>query len=138
MIGISQRDVRSYYYHIDQQKEDIIIDIKSFFINNLKEKFFDSNCELELLHMSLIINAFNKLLVVIDVYRPNRGRVLLIDINPFGQSTDSLLFDWDELNAMRDDYRLEVIFNFLSFKLFKEIIQNLIIRLIGTSTQIFN
>jgi hypothetical protein len=104
----------------------------------LKEKFFDSNCELELLHMSLIINAFNKLLVVIDVYRPNRGRVLLIDINPFGQSTDSLLFDWDELNAMRDDYRLEVIFNFLSFKLFKEIIQNLIIRLIGTSTQIFN
>jgi hypothetical protein len=104
----------------------------------LKEKFFDSNCELELLHMNLIINAFNKLLVVIDVYRPNRGRVLLIDINPFGQSTDSLLFDWDELNAMRDDYRLEVIFNFLSFKLFKEIIQNLIIRLIGTSTQIFN
>jgi hypothetical protein len=62
--------------------------------------------------MSLIINIFNKLLVVIDVYRPNRGRVLLIDINPFGQLTDSLLFDWDELNAMRDDYHLEVIFEF--------------------------
>jgi hypothetical protein len=49
----------------------------------------------------LIIDKYSS--VVIDIYRPNTGRVVLIDINPFGESTDSLLFDWDELNGLRDD-----------------------------------
>ena len=42
-------------------------------------------------------------LVVIDVYRPNSGRIVLIDINPFGETTDSLLFDWEELNGQQWD-----------------------------------
>ena len=41
--------------------------------------------------------------VVIDVYRPNSGRVVLIDINPFGETTDSLLFDWEELSDQQWD-----------------------------------
>uniref|UniRef100_A0A8C6PIS0 Translation initiation factor eIF2 assembly protein n=1 Tax=Nothobranchius furzeri TaxID=105023 RepID=A0A8C6PIS0_NOTFU len=41
----------------------------------------------------------NKLIVVFDVYRDSQGRVWLIDLNPFGEVTDSLLFRWDELTS---------------------------------------
>ncbi|CAG2101468.1 unnamed protein product [Medioppia subpectinata] len=41
--------------------------------------------------------------VVMDVYRPTRGRVVLVDMNPFGATTDSLLFDWEELYTRRLD-----------------------------------
>ena len=36
---------------------------------------------------------------VIDLYRTGRNSVLLIDVNPFGDVTDSLLFDWVELRS---------------------------------------
>ncbi|XP_007504021.1 cell division cycle protein 123 homolog isoform X2 [Monodelphis domestica] len=39
----------------------------------------------------------NKLIVVFDVYRDSMGKVWLIDFNPFGEVTDSLLFTWEEL-----------------------------------------
>lgn len=39
------------------------------------------------------------ILVVLDLYRPASGSVVLIDVNPFGETTDSLLFDWDELRS---------------------------------------
>uniref|UniRef100_A0A8C5UQQ5 Translation initiation factor eIF2 assembly protein n=1 Tax=Microcebus murinus TaxID=30608 RepID=A0A8C5UQQ5_MICMU len=39
----------------------------------------------------------NKLIVVFDIYRDSRGKVWLIDFNPFGEVTDSLLFTWEEL-----------------------------------------
>lgn len=44
---------------------------------------------------------------VMDIYRPRSGEVILIDLNPFGESTDSLLFDWRELNEIS----LQVIAN---------------------------
>ncbi|XP_033017819.1 cell division cycle protein 123 homolog isoform X2 [Lacerta agilis] len=48
----------------------------------------------------------NKLIVVFDIYRDSMGRVWLIDFNPFGEVTDSLLFMWEELrsgNGLKDD-----------------------------------
>ncbi|XP_019316332.1 cell division cycle protein 123 homolog isoform X4 [Panthera pardus] len=44
----------------------------------------------------------NKLIVVFDVYRDSRGKVWLIDFNPFGEVTDSLLFTWEELISGRN------------------------------------
>ncbi|KAM7128989.1 translation initiation factor eIF2 assembly protein isoform X2 [Mycteria americana] len=41
----------------------------------------------------------NKLIVVFDVYRDSRGKIWLIDFNPFGEVTDSLLFTWEELTS---------------------------------------
>ncbi|XP_030108123.1 translation initiation factor eIF2 assembly protein isoform X1 [Mus musculus] len=41
----------------------------------------------------------NKLIVVFDIYRDSRGKVWLIDFNPFGEVTDSLLFTWEELTS---------------------------------------
>uniref|UniRef100_A0A8C4FGZ0 Translation initiation factor eIF2 assembly protein n=1 Tax=Catagonus wagneri TaxID=51154 RepID=A0A8C4FGZ0_9CETA len=43
----------------------------------------------------------NKLIVVFDIYRDSRGKVWLIDFNPFGEVTDSLLFTWEELLSGR-------------------------------------
>ena len=42
--GISQRDVRSHYAHIGQQKNEMIADIKHFFDTHMKNKFFDNDC----------------------------------------------------------------------------------------------
>ncbi|OXB77730.1 UNVERIFIED_CONTAM: hypothetical protein H355_011994 [Colinus virginianus] len=41
-------------------------------------------------------------MVVFDVYRDSRGKIWLIDFNPFGEVTDSLLFTWDELTSGRN------------------------------------
>uniref|UniRef100_A0A8D0UZI6 Translation initiation factor eIF2 assembly protein n=2 Tax=Sus scrofa TaxID=9823 RepID=A0A8D0UZI6_PIG len=43
----------------------------------------------------------NKLIVVFDIYRDSRGKVWLIDFNPFGEVTDALLFTWEELLSGR-------------------------------------
>lgn len=40
---------------------------------------------------------------MLDVYRPEKRRVQLIDINPYGKVTDSLFFDWSELNPEEFD-----------------------------------
>ena len=37
------------------------------------------------------------------------GRVILIDINPFGQTTDSLLFDWEQLNYNKNDSQIDEV-----------------------------
>ncbi|CAG2101466.1 unnamed protein product [Medioppia subpectinata] len=84
LIGITQRDVRSYYEHIGHQKEDIIGDIHRLFVTRIQNQFPDRD-------------------FVMDVYRPTRGRVVLVDMNPFGATTDSLLFDWEELYTRRLD-----------------------------------
>lgn len=41
---------------------------------------------------------------MIDVYRPAKDSVILLDFNPFGETTDGLLFSWRELQG-EDDIR---------------------------------
>uniref|UniRef100_A0A6J0TYF8 Translation initiation factor eIF2 assembly protein n=1 Tax=Pogona vitticeps TaxID=103695 RepID=A0A6J0TYF8_9SAUR len=87
LIGISQRDYTQYYEHIFKQKEEICRCIQEFFKKHIQYKFFDED-------------------FVFDVYRDSWGRVWLIDFNPFGEVTDSLLFTWEELrsgNILKDD-----------------------------------
>ena len=38
-----------------------------------------------------------------DVYRPAQGRIILVDFNPFGITTDSLLFSWSEFRVSGSD-----------------------------------
>ncbi|XP_013823892.1 PREDICTED: cell division cycle protein 123 homolog isoform X3 [Capra hircus] len=78
LIGISQRDYTQYYDHISKQKEEICRCIQDFFKKHIQYKFLDED-------------------FVFDIYRDSRGKVWLIDFNPFGEVTDSLLFTWDEL-----------------------------------------
>ncbi|GAB1285944.1 Cell division cycle protein 123 homolog [Apodemus speciosus] len=89
LIGISQRDYTQYYDHISKQKEEICRCIQDFFKDHLQYKFLDED-------------------FVFDIYRDSRhrGKVWLIDFNPFGEVTDSLLFTWEELtseNNLRGD-----------------------------------
>ncbi|XP_077194059.1 translation initiation factor eIF2 assembly protein isoform X1 [Paroedura picta] len=87
LIGISQRDYTQYYEHISKQKEEICRCIQEFFKKHIQYKFFDED-------------------FVFDVYRDSRGRVWLIDFNPFGEVTDSLLFTWEEVlsgNNLKDE-----------------------------------
>ncbi|KAG8201612.1 hypothetical protein JTE90_012683 [Oedothorax gibbosus] len=80
LIGISQREPSAYFEHIGRYKSDIVEDIVSFYQTHIHLKFPATN-------------------YVFDVYRRIKGRVCLIDFNPFGSVTDSLLFSWDELNS---------------------------------------
>ncbi|KAG7456286.1 hypothetical protein MATL_G00250190 [Megalops atlanticus] len=78
LIGISQRDYTQYYQHISKQRGDICRAIHDFFRDHVQYKFLDED-------------------FVLDVYRDSEGRVWVIDLNPFGEVTDSLLFTWEEL-----------------------------------------
>ncbi|XP_026523429.1 cell division cycle protein 123 homolog [Notechis scutatus] len=85
--GISQRDYTQYYEHISKQKEEICRCIQDFFTKHIQYKFLDED-------------------FVFDVYRDSMGRVWLIDFNPFGEVTDSLLFTWEEIrsgNSLKND-----------------------------------
>uniref|UniRef100_A0A8C3L2E4 Translation initiation factor eIF2 assembly protein n=1 Tax=Chrysolophus pictus TaxID=9089 RepID=A0A8C3L2E4_CHRPC len=83
LIGISQRDYTQYYDHISKQHEEICRSIQEFFKKHIQYKFLDED-------------------FVFDVYRDSRGKIWLIDFNPFGEVTDSLLFTWDELTSGRN------------------------------------
>jgi len=39
---------------------------------------------------------------VFDVYISDKKRVFVLDVLPFGEPTDPLLFDWDELSLPDD------------------------------------
>ncbi|XP_055939325.1 cell division cycle protein 123 homolog [Argiope bruennichi] len=78
LIGICQREHSLYFDHIHRYKDEIINDIAHFFQHQIHSKFSCNN-------------------YVFDVYRKKKDLVYLIDFNPFGVVTDSLLFNWDEL-----------------------------------------
>jgi len=78
LIGISQRDTASYYAHMEKDKHSIKQDISSFYREHIQDEFPSSS-------------------FVFDVTRPAKDKVILLDFNPFGETTDSLLFQWGEL-----------------------------------------
>ncbi|GAA6080809.1 cell division cycle protein 123 homolog, partial [Tachysurus ichikawai] len=80
LIGISQRDYTQHYQHISKQEVSISSSIQQFFRENVQHQFLNED-------------------FVLDVYRDSTGRVWLIDFNPFGEVTDSLLFTWEELTS---------------------------------------
>lgn len=80
VIGICQRHTDMFHSFIGDQKDEIVADIISFFYHVIKDNFPDKS-------------------FCFDVYRRNQGKLLLLDFNPFGAVTDSLLFTWDELEG---------------------------------------
>lgn len=77
LVGISQREVSQFYPFVGKDKEDIVRDIGSFFAEQVLPKFPLDD-------------------YVMDVVRHCKDKVSLVDINPYGVTTDSLLFDWSE------------------------------------------
>ncbi|KAJ3414673.1 hypothetical protein HDV05_006208 [Chytridiales sp. JEL 0842] len=79
IIGISQRDFVNHYPFLVQSRAEIESRINAFFEGEIRTKFPNSSY------------AF-------DVYvNRNNEKVWLVDFSPFGSSTDSLLFSWNEL-----------------------------------------
>ncbi|CAL4059831.1 unnamed protein product, partial [Meganyctiphanes norvegica] len=84
LIGISQRDVSQNYSCISAQQNNIQSDIVSFWHENIENRFPLSD-------------------YVFDVYRPAKDKVILVDFNPFGPTTDQLLFTWEELKEKKEE-----------------------------------
>uniref|UniRef100_A0A7N8X6Q0 Translation initiation factor eIF2 assembly protein n=1 Tax=Mastacembelus armatus TaxID=205130 RepID=A0A7N8X6Q0_9TELE len=80
LIAISQRDYTQFYQHILKQEEQTCQAIQEFFSQHIQYNFLDEDCD------------FMCICVL-------QGRVWLIDLNPFGEVTDSLLFTWEELTS---------------------------------------
>jgi len=78
IIGITQRHCANHYDFIAPHRKAITEDILNFYNRAIKAKFPEND-------------------YVFDVYRKDKGKVHLVDFNPFGSVTDSLLFGWDEL-----------------------------------------
>ncbi|KAI3852457.1 hypothetical protein MKX03_017746 [Papaver bracteatum] len=78
LVGISQREVTSFYPVLLDKKEVLKISIQKFFIENVQNVFESEN-------------------YTFDVYVTEYGRIKIIDFNPWGAFTLPLLFDWEEL-----------------------------------------
>ncbi|KAJ3083930.1 hypothetical protein HK102_000826, partial [Quaeritorhiza haematococci] len=79
LIAISQRDYVNFYPFLNEVKEELQEKITDFFEENIRDKFPDPS-------------------FVFDVYiNRNNRKVWLVDFNPFGPMTDTLLYTWDEI-----------------------------------------
>lgn len=78
IVGISQRHQGICFPSLAESQQSVCEDIVKFFNTSVKTIFPDRN-------------------FTFDVWIRNAGDVVLIDFNPYGVVTDSLLFSWDEL-----------------------------------------
>lgn len=91
LIAISQRDVSGYYPHLNNVKDQLPTELANFFTSKLSNKFSVKN-------------------YTFDVYRSGQATYQLIDINPFCDMTDPLLFNWPEL---RDHTKVHMYSDFI-------------------------
>lgn len=87
LLAWCQRDHQNHYPFLQEMKPNISEALSRFFMDHIKGKFFEEAD------------------YVLDLYATRRDgtnsiqRICLVDINPWcKETTDSLLFDWDELN----------------------------------------
>jgi len=83
VVAVCQRDTSNYYPYIAQEEESIKQDITSFYQEQIQNRF-----PLER--------------YTVDVTRPRKDKVILVDFNPWGGTTDSLLFSWELLEKMEE------------------------------------
>lgn len=79
LAAVSQREHTQYYPYLKNEKDSILDLIVNFYLRCIRPKF--------------LLQKF-----VFDCYVDKNQKVFLIDFNVWGQSTDSLLYDWEELN----------------------------------------
>lgn len=106
LFAVCQRDNTQHYKHIDDEKESIQRDIKSFYDEYILCKLNDLCGKNSCIKLSYQSNF------VFDVIRKRKDLVRLVDFNPFGSTTDSLLFEWEELHNMDKDINVEDSNNF--------------------------
>ncbi|XP_039262586.2 translation initiation factor eIF2 assembly protein-like isoform X1 [Styela clava] len=80
LIAACQRHHQQYYEYVESQQQSLPVEICRFFQEKIQHKFNNSN-------------------YVVDIYKKRDGKFWIIDFNPWGSMTDSLLFTWEELNS---------------------------------------
>ena len=78
VIAISQRHLGIHFPHLNLHKDTICSDVLHFYHTYIEGRFADAD-------------------FTFDIWRKSREDVVLLDFNPFGPVTDSLLFSWNEL-----------------------------------------
>ncbi|KAJ3127312.1 hypothetical protein HK098_006491 [Nowakowskiella sp. JEL0407] len=79
LVAISQRDYMSYYPFLKEMKDECMEKIVNFYNTKISTVFPDES-------------------YVFDVYvSKSNMRVFLVDFNPFSETTDTLLYSWDEI-----------------------------------------
>jgi hypothetical protein len=81
LVGISQRDCHTFYPFLSELQTKFKDVITQFFIDEICQKFPDPN-------------------FVFDVYVTREWKVWLIDFAPFAETTDPLLFTWNEIFSL--------------------------------------
>jgi len=89
LIAVCQRDTASHYPHMAREEGSVRKDLNSFFSEHIRDKFPLQN-------------------YTFDVTRPRKDKVILVDFNPFGQTTDGLMFEWEELENWDENLDLEL------------------------------
>lgn len=84
LIGISQREVTTFYPALVEKRNDLLLVMQVFFNNNVRAVFESEHY------------AF-------DVYITKDERVKVVDFNPWGAFTLPLLFTWEELEQILND-----------------------------------
>ncbi|RDX83192.1 Cell division cycle protein 123-like protein, partial [Mucuna pruriens] len=84
LIAISQREVTTFYPVLLEKKSDLLLLMQAFFNNHVRGKFESEN-------------------YTFDVYITKDERVKVVDFNPWGAFTLSLLFTWDELDHIHSE-----------------------------------
>ncbi|XLR70544.1 hypothetical protein HN51_042416 [Arachis hypogaea] len=84
LLGISQREVTTFYPPLLEKKSSLQLLIQEFFNSYVKERFESENYSF-------------------DVYITRDERVKIMDFNPWGAFTLPLLFTWDELEHIHNE-----------------------------------
>jgi len=94
LIGISQRHITTCFGYLVENKDQIQRGIQNFFNRMVKSVFPESS-------------------YTFDVYIDSQQSCYIVDFNPFGELTDSMLFSWDELAEIEPTLHAESSTSFL-------------------------
>lgn len=84
LVGISQREVTTFYPVLLEKKNDLLLLIQGFFNSYVRTRFESEK-------------------YTFDVYITKDERVKIVDFNPWGAFTLSMLFTWDELEHIHSE-----------------------------------
>ncbi|CAI7851661.1 unnamed protein product [Closterium sp. NIES-54] len=84
LIGISQREITSFYPFLVDSRKNFKLQICDFYVNHICGKFPSTD-------------------YTFDVYITRDGRVKLVDFNTYGGTTLPLLFSWEEIDGMHSE-----------------------------------
>lgn len=84
LVGISQREVTTFYPALPGKENNLLLLIQGFFNNNVRAMFESDN-------------------YTFDIYITKDERVKVVDFNPWGAFTLPLLFTWEELEEIHGE-----------------------------------